>query len=141
MVSVNLLYKKDSFLYKQEMFKHFPFTQIIDYNNIISKLMKKDNLKVRPKEEIVSLEIFNELDKIFSKKVDNNLILYIIKNLKVDVIDSIKSVLSILSERYNKEFELCLSVDDPKILDNKEIRNRIAIFLYNYDKKEEIKGN
>jgi len=137
MISINLLYRKDSYLYKQEMFKHFKYQHIIDYNSIISKLMKKDGLKTRPNELIVSLEIYKDLEKIFSKK-QPQLVLHILKNLNIKVISSIIIVLDELSKQHDIPYELSLSVTDPKILNNEEIRSKIAIFLYNEEEDREL---
>lgn len=131
MISINLLYLDGNYIYNQEMFKPFRYNHVIDYNNIIHKLVKKDSLKDKPNDIIVSLEIYKEYEKIFSNKnVDEFLVLHVLKNLREDVLTSIKTVLENFSLKYSRKFEISLLVRDKKILENKDIRKQIAIFLY-----------
>ena len=142
MITINLFYKKDSFLYhQQDIFNYLKCDHIIDYNAIISRLMKKDSLKIKPNRDIISLEIYKELRNIFKKNKKNKedySILHILKNFHIDVIKSIKIVLNDLSNEFGKEHNIQLFVVDSEENIPSNIKTEIDIIYYGQYKKSTV---
>jgi hypothetical protein len=100
------MYKKD---YKNEILND-SFDEIIDYNIIISKLSKNDVYKSHPTNKVISYQIHKKLRNVIEKKDDIS-ILYIVKNPTAEVIGNICKVISDLSNKFQKTFEIKLFLE------------------------------
>lgn len=109
MITVNLIYTKKDW---KLIYLPFKYETIIDYNDIISKIIKNDINKSIPSNIIVSSNIISKLKKIFETETDIQ-VLYILKNGNHESIENIIEVINKMGEKTNKEFEIIIHLFDP----------------------------
>ncbi len=82
------------------------YDDVINYNDIISKLIKNDVNSVKPSKIIINTYIRKKLQKALENEKSNN-ILYALKTLESFTIDSIRNLISVF---YQGEYELNLII-------------------------------
>lgn len=138
MIIFTLYYSDNNYIYDRGKLPT-NFDKIIDYNSIISKLIKKDNLKEPPSKLVVSLAIYKELKNIFEDKniIDSKNfynVLYIIKHLNIEVLKSINIVLRDLRKIYEKEYKILLLCKKDHIIE--DFKDYAEIYLIGDDEEK-----
>jgi hypothetical protein len=110
--------------------KSSSYDEVINYNDITSKLIKNDINSVKPSTIIINSYIRKKLQKALeSKSIDS--ILYVLKTLDEGIVSSIKEL---ISEFYKSKYELNLI-----ILNKNKIKIEITdSFKNNFDDIEYI---
>lgn len=110
--------------------KSSSYDEVINYNDITSKLIKNDINSVKPSTIIINSYIRKKLQKALeSKSIDS--ILYVLKTLDGGIVSSIKEL---ISEFYKSKYELNLI-----ILNKNKIKIEITdSFKNNFDDIEYI---
>jgi hypothetical protein len=89
--------------------KSINYDDTINYNDIISKLIKNDINNIKPSVVVVNSYIRKKIQKSFSNE-KSKCILYALKNLEKDTINSIKEL---ILDFHSEEYEINLIILNP----------------------------
>ena len=107
MKKIKCVYSKNKLDFKKYS-RCSDFKEVVSYYDIIAKLIKNDVDGVKPSEFVVNSYIRKKLLKAI---VDSDTILYALKSLDIEAIDSIRSI---IMEVYDGEIVFELAVIDTK---------------------------
>ena len=107
MKKIYCIYSKNKIDFKK-YFKSVNFDVIINYDDIVFRLIKSDFNNERPSDIIVNLCIRKKMQRALKNKCCNT-ILYVLENLDSDTINAIKIL---IEEFYHGEYELNLIISN-----------------------------
>ena len=111
-----------------ENFKKDKITEIVNYHDIMSKLENNDIYKNVPDRKIIEYYIIRKINSIINSK-KTEVIYYFLENLELNIITSLKNVISSENLRYK-----LLLIEDDDIDDVKQEFDTIEIVNLNNDK-------
>ena len=111
-----------------ENFKKDKITEIVNYHDIMSKLENNDIYKNVPDRKIIEYYIIRKINSIINSK-KTEVIYYFLENLELNIITSLKNVISSDNLRYK-----LLLIEDDDIDDVKQEFDTIEIVNLNNDK-------
>lgn len=107
MKKIKCVYSKNKLDFKKYT-RCSDYQEVVSYYDIIAKLIKNDIDGVKPSEFVVNSYIRKKLIKAIE---DSDTILYALKNLDIEAVDSIKSI---VCEAYEGEIIFELAIIDAK---------------------------
>lgn len=102
---INCVYSRNKLDFKK-FSKNAKFDDVISYHDIITKLIKNDSKNDKPSAYVINSYIRRKLIKSVTDK-NISVILYAIKNLDIETIDYIKSL---IEENYAGDFQFNLII-------------------------------
>jgi hypothetical protein len=113
-----------------ENFKKDRLTEVVNYHDIMSKLENNDIYKNVPDRKIIEYYIIRKINGILnSKKVE--VVYYFLENLELNIITSLKRIISHKDLRYK-----LMLIEDDDIDDIKQEFDTIEIVNLNNDKTQ-----
>ena len=107
MKKINCVYAKNKLDFKKYC-KNSSAEEVVSYYDIISKLIKNDIDGIKPSELVINSYIRK---KLFKAVTDSDYILYALKNLDGETVDSIRSL---ITEVYESEIVFMLTIVNHK---------------------------